>query len=149
MIPEEHRHAVKCFLQWLHIREQNGQPLPGSSFQLSLDAWHSALLQRLLEGLPAYPVAPPLTEGEPWYELFESGSAICSDVTFAEDGHTAYIQGSPWQIVSQRDDACLVTYAQTAPLFQLSPVRGTRYDTWQLRRVSDESQPSADGGASI
>ena len=52
--------------RWLEVGYPDKGPTPA-------DAWHSALLQRLLDGKDPLPVPPPRAYSYPWYALIENG----------------------------------------------------------------------------
>lgn len=55
----------KIVAQWMRIKEENGQNYT------PIDVEHSALLRRLLVGLPAHEKAPPKRYGYPCWDLVE------------------------------------------------------------------------------
>ena len=139
MIPEPYRYPFKCLLQWLHIREESGHPLPDSVWELSLDIWHSALLQRLLEGKEPHTIPPPTAHGEPWYALVEKGSATTSDVEFDDNGQIVFVEQSPWRIFARQGNAYLVSYAAEAPLYVLSLGKAPDPVLWKLRLIEEQN----------
>ena len=81
---------------------------------LEVDIAHSALLHRILDGLPVLPVPPPRAHSYPWYELLEKGEGTPHEV-FEEKTffpfHTLIIDQSPWKIVEKvRDEEWRVRY---------------------------------------
>ena len=90
---------------WLEIRSAAGHSFPENVEQLRISFQHSALFRRLLAGEGALP-EPPLSFGEPWYELSEQGFAMC-EVRRKSD--QLLINSMTWKIVDDsREDEYLV-----------------------------------------
>lgn len=62
---EEIEDICKIVAQWMKIKADNGQDYS------PIDVEHSALLRRLLSGLPAHEKAPPKRYGYPCWDLVE------------------------------------------------------------------------------
>ncbi len=74
--PEMER-IVKAVLDWITTRgEENPYQSADWLANLEVDADHSELLSRLLDGKPELEHAPPLHNSYPWYSLIENGSAV-------------------------------------------------------------------------
>lgn len=97
---------IDCLFRWLQIREQYGYEFPQDYCKLRIDADHSALLDRLLQGKEPLPEPPPRAFSYPWYELIENGFAYPYEVweptNRLHDYPTLVIdQSSQWKIVEK------------------------------------------------
>src|SRR5688500_14473153 len=72
--------VVKAVVLWLGVRAA-ADPRYDAEWlrQLFPDAFHSALLWRLLDGRPVLPKPPPVAFSYPWYDLIDDGEAVASD----------------------------------------------------------------------
>lgn len=91
--------SMECILKWLEIKEKAGLPFPGNAAELAIDADHSVLLQRLLEGRKVYDQPPPRSFSYPWYELMDEGTATPYEVHVMDT--CAIINQSMWSIVAK------------------------------------------------
>jgi len=127
--------GVMCVLRWLAIREAEGIMPPGRVDDLENDMAFSCLLKRLVGGQEPYPVAPPGSFGQPWYELIDSGEAHDLEVSKipVNDGQHVVINESLWTVVNRFDDGGLeVAYHERGERFRLKRDE----DHWYLQRVS-------------
>jgi hypothetical protein len=120
----EQLETIRCLLDWLEVRTSVGQALPSNVEALREAIDHSALLRRLLAGKPLLAAPPPLSFGQPWYELGEVGHAEC----YVKLGFSHLeINGMAWPIVERRgEDEFLVR----------QPGDKTTYLVWRLHRLS-------------
>jgi hypothetical protein len=81
--------------RWLEIGYPNEAPTPA-------DAWHSALLGRLLAGKDPLPEPPPLAFSYPWYGLIENGRAEgYFDLHVYPEGVPIYSDNKPSVMICQ------------------------------------------------
>lgn len=103
MLPQD----IKTFFRWLEIREAHGIDLRRRD-NLYVDADHSALLHRLLEGKEPFEEPPPCAYSYPWYELLENGKASAIEVypSFGSTTHLAIEQNGSWVIQQELAPEC-------------------------------------------
>ena len=77
---DQHRKTTNAIYEWLRIREEHGTPMPADSRAFFVDADHSSLLQRLLNGQRPLPEPPPKNMSYPWYHLIEMGHGLAFEV---------------------------------------------------------------------
>ena len=77
---------------WLRIAHPYGGARPE-------DASSSALLRRLIAGGNVLPVAPPLLDDHPWYELVDQGRAEPAGVFLSNRSGRITIEKNEWEIV--------------------------------------------------
>ena len=101
--------SIEAFFQWLKICEAHGYDLGDRRF-LKVQADHSALLARLLEGKEPLHEPPPRAFGYPWYDLVETGEGDATEVFEAEG--MLVINQVPWIILQRVEADCewIVTY---------------------------------------
>ena len=148
--------SFECLVEWLKIREQEGRAFPKDveAFVQELD--HSALLQRLVSGKPALPVAPPLSFGYPWYDLLENGHGEPAEVyvgdKVANDIHgcrVIVINQAIWRIEEQVGDSdYIVSYdghnaryllhRVLASMTTVDKIGKNSEKTWRLERVTNK-----------
>ena len=118
--PEMER-VVKAVLDWLRIR---GKEMPDYNadwlVSLEVDADHSALLSRLLDGKEPLEHKPPLYMSYPWYSLITEGSEVlnarfCHHHKVNEggliEGHYWHLGQQIWWITDQDGDKFFLKHA--------------------------------------
>jgi hypothetical protein len=84
----------RCFKRWAELN-----PHSGTSYSISFaDMDHSALLDRLLLGLPVYKFPPPRAMSYPWYDLMSGEECKNNTVHFYAPEVT--INQSGWKLES-------------------------------------------------
>ena len=108
--------SLGSFLTWLKVRALNGLPYPRSLQALEAEALKSRLLARLLEGKPIFDDPPPLSYGQPWYSLIETGEGFPTEVhehigVDEKVYHALLINTEEWEVlVKISPDDWVVTY---------------------------------------
>lgn len=102
-------HAVRAFCQWLDMREEYGFTRASG-----VDADHSPLLRRLLEGIEPLPEPPPRAHSYPWYNLVEKGYDWAHNV-WLPPGDSEYneVLGHPAIVIDQERWAIIRTVDET------------------------------------
>ena len=77
---DQQRKTLRAVYDWLRIREEHGNPVPTEARSFFVEAEHSALLQRLLNGQRPLPEPPPKNMSYPWYHLIEMGQGTAFEV---------------------------------------------------------------------
>lgn len=125
-----------CFKRWLEIREQ----FPGSfqkesardslsdAAQLRADIDHSALLRRLLGGKEPFPSPPPKSNGSPWYDLLDNGSAEASVIleSYSDRRWLAVDGDSGWEILHKQGNEYEVQYRPGGYRARVHPTQVSR-----------------------
>lgn len=91
--------AFDAVFRWLAIREENGIPLT-NALQLKIDAQHSSLLLRIMEGGDVFTEPPPRSYSYPWCELIKAGRALPFEVSQGPD----LLAGPDALVINQCDD---------------------------------------------
>jgi len=137
--PEPEWQGVVVFLRWLECQEKGGKERPGTFNRFLVNASHSALLRRLIDGKEPFEHPPPLNRSYPWYELMETGKATASDVR--EYGNATSppvkigINSGMWLILDKRsDDEYIVTYREGGEPYLLQ-----RRGEWTIERIENET----------
>ena len=101
--------AVRAFCQWLDMREEYG--FTRSS---GVDAEHSPLLRRLLEGIEPFQEPPPRAHSYPWYNLVEKGYDWAHEVWAPTSGSAvSVVLGHPAVVIDQERWAIIDTVDET------------------------------------
>jgi hypothetical protein len=127
--------GIMCLLRWVEIREENGHPVPFFLRAMEGDIFHSPLLRRLLEGKEPLKHPPPEANGQPWYELAETGRGVARNVRPWEwaPEHKIAIDDGIWTILEKRSDAeYVVAYRQGGEPYRLTK---RSENEWLLERV--------------
>lgn len=106
-----HLEIVEAVTKWLKIREDNGKDVPKSSHMFFVDADHSSLLHRLLDGKEPFPEPPPLALSRPWYSLIEEGKGTAYEAwkdTLLSDTPQLMVNQFPWDIVEELGDGAYI-----------------------------------------
>ena len=112
--PEMER-IVKAVLDWIIIRAREEDPDFNAPWvqSLEVDADHSALLSRLLDGKEPTEHRPPLAYSYPWYSLIDNGYDIvnarfCTHHKVNDggliSGHYWHIEQNIWWVTDQEGD---------------------------------------------
>lgn len=115
-----------AFLRWLEIREENGLPLT-SVHQLKLDADHSSLLKRLLEGGVVFPEPPPRSFSYPWCELIQTGRALPFEVHEGWDDPDILVieQCDEWRILERLGEEQFIATYRVPDKEAIAKLRGS------------------------
>lgn len=141
--------SIQCLIDWLKIRQEQGQTVPTNAEDFAAEVDHSALLRRLIEGKQPLPNPPPLSYSYPWYELMEKGWAIPTEVWEGNEKFNAeqqfqalVINQQPWRIVDKRGpEDFLVTYGDGQRMFRCwvtglaADDKGTARKSWKIEKV--------------
>ncbi len=128
----EQRRTLDSLCAWLEIRSAAGHSFPENVNELRESFEHSALFRRLLAGEGALPEPPPLSFGQPWYELGEQGFAMCE---VRREFDQLLINATPWAIVDdskEKEGEFLVRSAHDS-----GP-----YLVWKVHPLSTEQENS-------
>lgn len=145
---------IQALFRWLKIRDANDIPFPTHLRQLEIDAEHSTLLQRLLDGEKPLDEPPPLTFSSPWYSLIDEGEGVAFEAFEPPTGQGELVinQCSKWRILERFEDeeGWIVTYGSGKHVFKVfrSTVERTsiaggngphKVDiaVWKLERLED------------
>lgn len=133
---------VECFLRWLEVRERERGRDGESAWSLCIDAMHSALLQRLLDGNEPLPKPPPRAFSYPWYELVERGCADAVEAWTRPGMAEVVINQYPWKLVRERaPDDWEVTYGDGSTLWRCYCVGSDAFGKkWRLERIDSSSE---------
>ena len=98
-VEADHQRVARAVEEWVNIREGRGKPADGHNAQ------RSALLRRLLSGVPSLPYTPPLAFGSPWYALIErAGRHRVAFTPPSGDANEAMLNQFPWKITARGAD---------------------------------------------
>lgn len=106
---DEQRRTVLAVAEWLRVRAEARGDKAGRLLAASLEvnADHSALLERLLEGRQPLPEPPPRAYSYPWYSLIEDGQGYAMEVWRRDDIDaivgmpSVVVEQSRWDLVSE------------------------------------------------
>jgi hypothetical protein len=126
--------GIQCFFRWIELRAMNGHAVPSFLLGLEEDVKHSSLLRRLIDGKEPFPLAPPESYKQPWYELMENGQAIAREVApWPWDAHHKLeINKGIWTILKRFSDVeYIVAYRETQVPYHL--IRAGQ--NWHIRKL--------------
>jgi hypothetical protein len=126
----EQRRTLDSLCAWLEIRSAAGHSFPENVEELWESFEHSALFRRLLAGAGALPEPPPLSFGQPWYELGEQGFAMCE---VRRESDQLLINATRWAIVDDSKEGEFLVQRAHDP--------GT-YLVWKVHPLSTEQDNS-------
>ncbi len=136
MTKDDANNFIQATFKWLQLRAYHGCDTEVSPTRFRVDAQHSALLERLLEGKDPLPEPPPKSFGYPWYHLIEDGCAEHVEVKLYLPN-----QGEPALLVNQT--LWTILEGGTGPTwvatyeFQVGKDRQTASGRWSFTPMAD------------
>jgi hypothetical protein len=109
------REIIRAISTWIEVAEQWGYTV--RVYNLLVDADHSSLLRRILDGKKVHDVPPPVSYSYPNYALLDDGVSYAEEVwerdgfeSLADGGMPVVIEQTVWKGLERLPDGWIARY---------------------------------------